>query len=106
MRTTGFFCFLAIAIIMLSSVAMVSCDRRLDDALDMAGSNREEKEVPPQFVAPDFIDVTDEYIKTTDVERAVPKELQGERIAYICVYDNQTWKPVHYGRITNGKVVF
>ena len=44
MRTTGFFCFLAIAIIMLSSVAMVSCDRRLDDALDMAGGNREELE--------------------------------------------------------------
>ena len=44
MRPTGFFCFLAIAIIMLSSVAMVSCDRRLDDALDMAGSNREELE--------------------------------------------------------------
>ena len=44
MRTTSFFCFLAIAIIMLSSVAMVSCDRRLDDALDMAGSNREELE--------------------------------------------------------------
>ena len=106
MRTTSFFCFLALAIIIMSSVAMVSCDRRLDDALDMAGGNREEKEVPPQFVAPDFIDVTDEYIKTTDVERAVPKELQGERIAYICVYDNQTWKPAHYGRITNCKVVF
>ena len=44
MRTTSFFCFLAIAIIMLSSVAMVSCDRRLDDALDMAGGNREELE--------------------------------------------------------------
>ena len=29
---------------MLSSVAMVSCDRRLDDALDMAGGNREELE--------------------------------------------------------------
>ena len=44
MRTTSFFCLLAIAIIMLSSVAMVSCDRRLDDALDMAGGNREELE--------------------------------------------------------------
>ncbi len=42
MRTTSFFCLLAIAIIMLSSVAMVSCDRRLDDALDMAGGNRDE----------------------------------------------------------------
>ena len=42
MRTTSFFCFLALAIILLSSVAMVSCDRRLDDALDMAGGNRDE----------------------------------------------------------------
>ena len=72
----------------------------------MAADMKDEKEVPPQFVAPDFIDVTDEYIQTTDVERAVPEEQQEERIAYICVYDNQTWKPVHYGRITNGKVVF
>lgn len=106
MRKNNIIGFLALAIIIMSSVAMVSCDRRLDDALDMAGGNREEKEVPPQFVAPDFIDVTDEYIQTTDVERDVPKDWQEERIAYICVYDNQTWKPVHYGRITNGKVVF
>ncbi|MDO5760460.1 MAG: RICIN domain-containing protein [Bacteroidota bacterium] len=66
----------------------------------------EEKEVPPLFVAPDFIDVTDEYIHTTDVERSVPDELRDGRIAYICVYDNQSWKPVHYGRISGGKVLF
>ena len=72
----------------------------------MAADMKDEKEVPPQFVAPDFIDVTDEYIQTTDVERDVPKDRQEERIAYICVYDNQTLKPVHYGRITNCKVVF
>lgn len=69
---------------------------------DMKG----EKEVPPLFVAPDFIDVTDEYITATDVEREVPKELGDGRIAYICVFDKHSWTPVHYGRISDGKVRF
>lgn len=71
-------------------------------AADMDG----EREVPSLFVAPDFIDVTNEYIQTTDVEREVPEDLDDERIAYICVYDNQSWKPVHYGHISDGKVLF
>ena len=44
MRKNNIIGFLALAIIIMSSVAMVSCDRRLDDALDMAGGNREELE--------------------------------------------------------------
>lgn len=66
----------------------------------------EETSVPKLFLDPHFTDVTDEYCKTTDVERSVPKELSQNRIAYICVFDNHAWVPVHYGRVVNGKVTF
>lgn len=66
----------------------------------------EEASVPKLFLDPHFTDVTDEYCKTMDVERSVPKELRKNRIAYICVFDNHAWVPVHYGRIVNGKVMF
>lgn len=69
---------------------------------DMKG----EKEVPPLFVAPDFIDVTNEYTPGTDVERVVPKGVEDGRIAYICVFDKHSWAPVHYGRISGGNVLF
>ena len=44
MKTNSFCTIFALAILLLSSVAVVSCDRRLDDALDMAGDNRGELE--------------------------------------------------------------
>lgn len=44
MKTNSFCTIFALAILLLSSVAVVSCDRRLDDALDMAGENRGELE--------------------------------------------------------------
>ena len=43
---------------------------------------------------------------THDVERPVPDEYANKRVAYICVFDNAKWVPVHYGRITDGKVRF
>ena len=65
-----------------------------------------EKSIPHFFRAPDWIDVTDEYCPTTDVVIEIPREYKEKRIAYICVFDNNNWLPIYYGKIDNGKVVF
>ncbi len=62
--------------------------------------------VPALFHMPKFTDVTDEYYETTDVTRDVPTSDKGRHIAYICVFDNRQWIPVHYGCIRDGKVTF
>lgn len=65
-----------------------------------------ERDVPDLFKMPKFTDVTDEYYETTDVVRNVPSEYAGRHVAYICVFDNRRWIPVHYGVVKDGKVKF
>lgn len=65
-----------------------------------------EQDVPSLFKIPTFTDVTNEYYKTTDVVRNIPKTYSDRNVAYICVYDNKRWEPVYYGTIDKGKVVF
>lgn len=72
----------------------------------MKNDLKHETEIPGMFQTLDFIDVTREYCETTDVTRAVPNELKNCNIAYICVYDNYDWVPVHYGKIIEGNVTF
>lgn len=67
---------------------------------------RHECSVPIFFQNPHFTDVTDEYCTTSDIVRTVPKQFSHRRIAYICVFDNCKWIPVHYGTIQRGKVTF
>lgn len=71
----------------------------------IADDFRDEKEYPKLFINPDFTDVTEEYYVTSDVERDAPKKEVGDAtMAYICVFDNREWVPVHYGKIIDGKV--
>lgn len=71
-------------------------------ALDM----KYETSVPDIFQNPHFTDVTDEYCTTSDIVRPVPEQIKNKRIAYICVFDNRNWVPVHYGTIQGGMVTF
>lgn len=72
----------------------------------IASDMKHELYVPELFQYPHFTDVTDEYYTTTDVERPVPNQFNAKRVAYICVFDNRNWVPVHYGRVHNGSVLF
>lgn len=72
----------------------------------IANDMKEEKSVPKLFRAADWIDVTEDYYETTDVTRDVPEKYKGRKIAYICVFDNRVWVPVHYGKVIDGKVTF
>lgn len=65
-----------------------------------------EKNIPELFRLPTFTDVTDEYLNTTDVVRNLPDEFRDSKIAYICVNDKEQWIPVHYGKVSHGKVTF
>ena len=52
-------------------------------------------------------DVTDEYMATQDIEIKIPAKFKGKyQYAYLAVFDNKTWVPVHYGKVVNNKVVF
>ena len=67
---------------------------------------REELSIPVLFKEPHYTDVTDEYCKTVDVERLVPQQYKDRKVAYICVFDNQDWVPVHYGMVHKNKALF
>lgn len=62
-------------------------------------------EIPPLFRNPRFIDVSDEYFENTDVEIELTDE-KDDTYAYLCVFDNQNWVPIHWGKIQHGKAVF
>lgn len=65
------------------------------------------EEIPALFQDPYFIDVSDQYFKPIDVTIKLEREAPASRkLAYIMVFDNQNWQPVHYGRVKNGKVTF
>jgi hypothetical protein len=74
---------------------------------DIKAIHSSEKHVPYPFDYPFIKDVTDEYITTCDVELDVPAKFgRSFKYAYLTVFDNKTWAPVHYGKIKGGKVVF
>ena len=60
----------------------------------------DETDVPPMFTNPRITDVTAAYIPTADVMLEDAFRISGGRpkYAYLTVFDEQTWKPVAYGK--------
>lgn len=61
--------------------------------------------VPGFFSSPYLKDVSDIYFKGIDVNIKMPNSVKN-KFAYLCVFDNQSWVPVHWGPIRNGNVNF
>lgn len=65
------------------------------------------EKIPDLFNDPYFIDVSEQYFEpgniTIDLEYAAPVP---KKVAYIMVFNNDKWKPVHWGLIEKGKVTF
>lgn len=80
--------------------------RRFEVNREIINDLKSENSVPDLFRNPNFVDVTDEYYETTDVERDIPSVFRYSDIAYICVNDKEEWIPVDYGKISWGKVKF
>lgn len=63
--------------------------------------------LPPWLANRSYRDVTDQYMPTTDL--AVPMEYappRPTRFAYLCVFNGGEWRPIHWGRVKDGKATF
>ncbi len=69
----------------------------------------EEGEKAPKYInRSSIVDVTSEYIPVTDVEIGLDKKIpDGEKFAYLCVFNTGEWKAIHWSKIDGeGKVNF
>ena len=74
---------------------------------EIVAIHQEEKHIPPVFRNRFIRDVTPEYMSVGDVEIAVPKAWKNNhKYAYLAVFDNRNWVPVHYGKVSGNKVKF
>ncbi|MDR0349781.1 MAG: hypothetical protein LBH90_09880 [Tannerella sp.] len=63
--------------------------------------------VPAVFRNSCIKDVTDEYMNVEDVEMIIPSGFRGKyKYAYLAVFNNKDWIPVHYGKVSGKKVRF
>lgn len=75
------------------------------DSLAMT-KNAEEK-VPRWLAGKNYIDVSDQYMDTTDVTiELVGPVPEGSHHAYLCVFNGGVWRAIHWGRINHGKATF
>lgn len=66
-----------------------------------------EKSVPATFSNCFIKDVTNEYMTTQDVEIEIPTSFSDKyKYAYLAVFDNKNWIPVHYGKVNGKKAQF
>ncbi len=54
------------------------------------------EEVPSLYNNPCFVDVTDLYVKTFDIQVPVTQK-QNNSLLYFCVFSNGEWSPLHFG---------
>lgn len=65
------------------------------------------EEIPTLFKDPYFVDVSDHYFEPKDITIKLETQAPVSRkLAYIMVFDNKDWKPIHWGQIKNGQVTF
>jgi hypothetical protein len=67
--------------------------------------HRAEKYVPPAFRSLCIKDVTEEYMQTFNVCVEIKNRVKND-YAYLAVFDNKEWVPVHYGKISGNRVDF
>lgn len=72
----------------------------------IAEIHRKDRYVPRTFQRVCMKDVTDEYMLTDDVKLSLENVPKGSHYAYLAVFDNKDWIPVHYGKISGRKVTF
>jgi len=70
-------------------------------------NHRTTEYIPEFFKDPFHLDVSSEYLYTTDVSIHIPKKLENSpHYAYLCVFNNLTWKPIAIGEITSSTAKF
>ncbi|MEP7258976.1 MAG: transglutaminase domain-containing protein [Flavitalea sp.] len=64
------------------------------------------QEIPPMFRENRFSDVTKQYIPVSDIALSINPEYSDFGVAYLCVFNNLTWKPVQWSFVRNETVSF
>ncbi|MBG7630782.1 MAG: transglutaminase domain-containing protein [Bacteroidetes bacterium] len=62
--------------------------------------------IPKLFLNVRKKDVSNEYFKTIDIVEKVNKIPKNTYYIYLCVFNNNRWEPVQWGKIENGQTVF
>ena len=63
--------------------------------------------IPEFFKDPFHLDVSNEYLHTTNISVNIPKQLYGNpRYAYLCVFNNLKWNPIAIGNIKRSSAKF
>lgn len=67
----------------------------------------EDEEVPRWLAGKNFIDVTGQYLDTTDVHIRLTNDAPADaRFAYLCVFNGGEWRAIHWGKIAGDEVTF
>jgi len=68
---------------------------------------RRQEKVPAWLAGKSFADVTADYVKTSDITVPLAGDLPDSiNVAYICVFNDGEWKPIHWGWIKDAEVAF
>lgn len=71
---------------------------------DLVRLHKSETCIPQLFRTLCMKDVTHEYMVTSDVE--VELDEKTGKYAYLATFDNESWKPVAFGKVRHGKALF
>jgi len=63
------------------------------------------EQAPPWLDRAHYVDVTDQYMPTSDVALALD-DARGQRFAYLCVFNGGEWRPIQWSPVTAGSVRF
>jgi hypothetical protein len=73
----------------------------------VAALANQNKDLPPALKPATMLDVTDQYLPTTDVTLSLEyPPPRAASFAYICVFNGGEWRPIHFGRIRSGRTTF
>jgi hypothetical protein len=67
--------------------------------------HKTEKYIPPAFYIPFIKDVSHEYMTTRDVTVNIDNE-DKHAYAYLAVFDNKEWQPIHWGKCKGNTFIF
>ena len=79
--------------------------RRQFDIGPLSDAKIEEEDIPEFFKNPFQKDVTKDYFTVHDVEIFI-HQIFDVPYCYLCVFNDNEWKPVQWGRCNDGKAVF
>ena len=77
-----------------------------DEELAKINRSIPENEISPEFRHANFKDVTGEYVQCSDFDLYLGPALRKFRLAYLCVFDVDGWKPVALSRVDHDSAIF